>query len=199
MKTAFIVFAAALAVFSSRSVLAGNNIVGVAATFAADKFYRTCLKLDPWGLPTPDQMDRFEPLFTEDLTGMIEDARRHRNMLLRENPAGRLPWCEGNLFSSLRDGFTFYAVGVPVVLDDIATVPVHLEYRYQGHITRWIDVMVLQRSGRRWLVADIFLNAPWTLTSGTSLRARLWMSMQRDAFHAHQETVAASRASAGPS
>jgi hypothetical protein len=168
-----------------------DNVVGVAATFAADKFYRTCEKLDPRGLPTPDQMDRFEPLFSEDLTAMIEDVRQHRISLIRQNPAARLPWHEGNIFTSLRHGFTFYAVGVPVILDDTATVPVHLEYRYQGQTTRWIDVIVLHRSDRHWLVDDIFLNAPWALTSGASLRSRLWLSMHQDPFRSNPQTAAA--------
>jgi hypothetical protein len=136
-------------------------------------------------------MDRFAPLFTDDLTGMIDDARRHRNNLLRDNPAGTLPWREGNLFASLRQGFTFYAIGVPVLQDDdTATVPVHLEYRYQGRTTRWIDIIVLRRSGRRWLVEDIFLNAPWALTSGASLRSRLWMTMHQNPFRSNPETAA---------
>jgi hypothetical protein len=190
MKTALACFAAAVATLLPCRPARADNIVGVAATFAADKFYRTCLKLDPRGLPTPDQMDRFAALFSEELTGMIEDARKHRNQLLRENPAGRVPWGEGNLFASLRAGFTFYAVGVPVIQDDIATVPIHLEYHFQGHITRWIDVMVLQRSDRRWLVEDIFLNAPWALTSGASLRTRLWMLMHADDVRPGQQTAA---------
>jgi hypothetical protein len=198
MKTALAILGGMLVTLLPYAPCRADNIIGVAATFAADKFYRVCQTLDPRGLPTIDQMDRFAPLFTEDLTAMVEDVRRHRNNLVRENPTTKLPWREGNLFASLRRGFTFYAVGVPVILDDTATVPVHLEYRFQGQTTRWIDVIVLRRSDRHWLVDDIFLNAPWALTSGASLRSRLWLSMHQDPFRPNPETASAASPSSSP-
>lgn len=155
-------------------------MVGVAATFAANDFYRLCLKLDPAGLPTPQQMKRFAPLFTKELAWMIEDARTHREKLMRENPSARQPWRGGNLFTSLGEGITFYGIGYPVVQGDTATIPMDLGYREQGKVTRWIDVIVLRRSGRHWLVDDIFLNATWALTSGASLRTRLLLPMMQD-------------------
>src|SRR5688572_8554294 len=153
MKTAFIILAAMPLLFVPCRLSGADNPVGVAATFAANKFYRTCLKLEPRGLPTSDQMERFAPLFTNNLVGMIEDAGRHRTQLIRENPASRQPWRQGHLFVSLHQGFSFYAIGMPVMQDDnIATVPIHLEYHYRGDIARWLDVIVLVRSGRHWLV-----------------------------------------------
>ncbi len=187
MKRAFVILVAALAVLPSRSVLA-DKPVGVAVGFAVDKFYRTYQKLDPMGLPTYDQMKHFAPLFTTELNVMIEDARQHRSKLRRESPTSGLPWREGNLFASLRQGISFYGIGLPVILGDTATVPMHLEYHYQGQITRWIDVMVLQRFNRRWYVDDIFFNAPWALMSGASLRSRLWLPMQEVAAHKAEES-----------
>jgi hypothetical protein len=190
MKNAFMVLAVALAALPCRPVLA-DKPDAVAATFAANDFYRTCLKLDLRGLPTPCQMDRLASLFTPDLTRMIEDARRHRAGLIRENPAVRQPWRQGNLFTSLDRGFTFSAIGVPLVQDDIATVPVHLEYRAYGRVTRWFDMLVLVRSGRHWLVQDIFLNAPWPLTTGASLRTRLLMPMNEVTLSTAEEVASA--------
>ncbi len=193
----FVILAAGLAVVSPRSVLA-DKPDGVAVGFAVDKFYRTYQKLDPMGLPTYDQMKQFAPLFTAELNEMIEDARQHRNNLCRESPVQGQPWREGHLFASLRQGISFYGIGLPVILGDTATVPMHLEYHYQGQITRWIDVMVLERSGRHWLVDDIFFNAPWALMSGASLRSRLWLPMQEVAMRKGEEPAAPTPAAPVP-
>src|SRR5688572_17060217 len=172
MKKAYLILALALALVPARPAAA---IEGVGATFAANDFYRLCRQLEPRGLPTTDQMKRFAPLFTRELNGMIENARRHRSKLLRENPAAPQPWLwhQGTLFASLTQGFTYYFLGMPVIMHDTATIPVHLEYHHRGKIVRWIDIIILERSGRHWLVDDVFLNAPWPLTSGASLRSRL--------------------------
>src|SRR4051812_17747239 len=130
MKRACMIIAVALTALPWRLMIA-DNPEGAGAIFAADKFYRTFLKVDPSGLPSSEQMKRFAPLFTQELRGMIEDARSHRNKLIHENPAERLPY-PGNFFTSLNQGFTFYAVGMPVMMDSVATVPIHLEYHYQG-------------------------------------------------------------------
>ena len=190
MKRAFVILAAVLAALPSRQALA-DKPDGVAVGFAVDKFYRTYRKLDVMGLPTYDQMNQFAPLFTRELNVMIEDARQYRIKLRRESPTSGVPWREGNLFASLRQGISFYGIGLPMVLGDTATVPMHLEYHYQGQITRWIDVVVLERSGRHWLVDDIFFNAPWAMMSGASLRSRLWLPMQEVAMRKANETGSA--------
>jgi hypothetical protein len=48
---------------------------GVAAVFAANEFYRTCVKLEPQGLPSREEMKRLGPLMTRELRGMFEVAR----------------------------------------------------------------------------------------------------------------------------
>jgi hypothetical protein len=198
MKSALIILTAACSVLPWCAALA-DKPDGVAVGFAADKFYRTYLKLDPRGLPTYDQMKQFAPLFTAELNATIEDARRHREKLQRENPTAGPLWREGNLFASLRQGISFYGIGLPVILGDTATVPMQLEYHYQGQITRWIDVMVLERSGRYWLVDDIFFNAPWAMMSGASLRSRLWLPMNQVALSEDKEKAAEKPAPVAPS
>jgi hypothetical protein len=188
---------------------------GVAATFVAHEFYRTCAKLEPRGLPTSEQMKRFAPLFTRELTAMFHQARQQRSQQFRESsrhdhrtprddsphplahvgtrldgvpPTPPIAWRQGNLFTSLSDrSVSFFSIGFPVIHGDTATVPIHLEHHEQGRVTRWIDVLVLERhpnnprhgrSAKDWFVADLFFNAPWPLDSGASLRSRLWTPLQ---------------------
>jgi hypothetical protein len=174
MKTALIALGVAVAALSCRPALA-DIPDGVAATFVVDKFYRTCLKIDPIGFPTVPEMRRLAPLFSRDLNTMIAQARSFQSKLVRLDRGTKGTWRTANVFTSLPAGFDYYGIGLAIIQDDIATVPVHLEYHHQGRIVRWLDVVVLERygSGRNWRVVDIYLNAPFAFANGASLRARL--------------------------
>jgi hypothetical protein len=174
MKTTFVALLAAVAALSCRPALA-DIPDGVAATYVVDKFYRTCLKIDPIGFPTVSQMKRLAPIFSRDLNEMIAQARGTQRALVRLDRETSGNWRTANVFTSLPAGFDYYGIGLAVIQGDIATVPVHLEHHHQGRIVRWLDVVVLERhgSGRNWRVVDIYLNAPFAFANGASLRARL--------------------------
>jgi hypothetical protein len=158
------------------SVLAiapARDAAGSTAKDAANRFYRAYLKLNPRGLPTDEEMKTFAPLFSRELIDAISNASRVQAKFIHEHPDEKPPWIEGNLFASLYEGVSYFSLGAPTFNDDKASIPVYLEYREKKTVTRWIDVLILQREGKEWRVWDIFLNAPWSFRSGPSLRALL--------------------------
>ena len=140
---------------------------------AADKFYRTYLKLNIRGLPTSKQLKTLSPLITPDLNDLFEAAGNTQAKFLREHPDEKPPWADGDLFTSLFEGAQSFRVGRPTVHADRTEVPVHLTYRQGGSTTRWSDVLVLVHRKNRWLVWDILLKGEWAFKSGHSLRANL--------------------------
>jgi hypothetical protein len=142
-------------------------------TRAANKFYRTYLKLKIRGLPNDKQMKVLSPLITRDLKELFESARSSQTRFIQEHPDEKPPWTDGDLFTSLFEGAQSFRLGRPIVRGDRTEVPVQLVYHEGGSSTRWSDVLVLVRTRNRWLVWDILLKGEWSFKSGASLRAVL--------------------------
>jgi len=142
-------------------------------TRAADKFYRTYLRLQIRGLPNDQQLKALSPLIAPDLKELLESARSTQAKFIQEHPDEKPPWADGDLFTSLFEGAQSFRLGRATVQGDRRQVPVYLVYRQGGSTTRWSDELVLVRSGNRWLVSDILLKGEWAFKSGSSLRAIL--------------------------
>jgi hypothetical protein len=143
------------------------------ATQAANRFYRTYLKLKILGLPNSEQMKTLTPLITPDLNGLFEAARKTQAQFIKDHPDEKPPWADGDLFTSLFEGAQSFRLGRPTANGDRVEVPVHLTYHQGGSTTRWSDVIVLVRDKNRWLVSDILLKGEWAFKSGDSLRKNL--------------------------
>lgn len=143
------------------------------ATQAANRFYRTYLKLKILGLPNSEHMKALTPLITEDLNDLFEAARKTQAQFIKDHPDEKPPWADGDLFTSLFEGAQSFRLGRPTANGDRVEVPVHLAYHQGGSTTRWSDVIVLVRDKNRWLVSDILLKGEWAFKSGDSLRKNL--------------------------
>lgn len=143
------------------------------ATQAANRFYRTYLKLKILGLPNSEQMKALTPLITADLNDLFEAARKTQAQFIKDHPDEKPPWADGDLFTSLFEGAQSFRLGRPTANGDRVEFPVHLAYHQGGSTTRWSDVIVLVRDKNRWLVSDILLKGEWAFKSGDSLRKNL--------------------------
>lgn len=143
------------------------------STRAAEKFYRTYLKLKINGLPNDHQLTILSPLITSDLKSLLVTARQIQAKYNQEHPDEKPPWADGDLFSSLFEGAQSFRIGRATRRGDTAEVPVQLKYEQGSSTTRWSDVLVLVRRGNRWLVSDILLKGEWAFKSGDSLRSVL--------------------------
>ena len=143
------------------------------ATQAANRFYRTYLKLKILGLPNSEQMKARTPLITPDLNDLFEAARKTQAQFIKDHPDEKPPWADGDLFTSLFEGAQSFKLGRPTANGDRVEIPVQLAYHQGGSTTRWSDVIVLVRDKNRWLVSDILLKGEWAFKSGDSLRKNL--------------------------
>ncbi len=137
------------------------------------RFYRTYLKLKVSGLPDARQYKALSPLLSPDLRRLLEAARLEQAVAFRERPDEKGPWSDGDLFTSLHEGAQSFRIGRPTARGNYAYVPVYLEYRGGGAISRWHDTLVLIRTREGWRVWDILLNGDWQFKSGNSLRSVL--------------------------
>lgn len=151
----------------------GEELAKPSAGEVAQRFYQTCLKLQPRGLPTEEQMPSLAPLLSAELMELLASARRQQQAFQREHPGEKPPWIEGNLFASCYEGVSSFCLGAASFNQDKASIPVYLTYREGAEEVRWIDVVVLERTGTEWRVWDIFLTAPWEFRPGPSLQAVL--------------------------
>lgn len=65
-------------------------------------------------------------------------------------------WCvEGEVFCDNWEGITHYSVGKARMENGRWTVEANLEYVEGGKSYPWTDILVLERAGEKWVVADI--------------------------------------------
>jgi len=140
---------------------------------AANRFYRTYLKLRVRGLPNKRQRKVLWPLFAPDLRQMFDAAEREQTKFSRENPGEKPPWCEGDLFSSLFEGAQAFTLGDPKLSGDRIYVPVNLIFRDKTDTACWTDTLVLLNRNGHWLISDILFNGDWPFKTGDSLRGVL--------------------------
>lgn len=84
----------------------------------------------------------------------------------------KLPLTEGSIFISCYEGCTTHLVGKAIVLGDTARVPVVMKHFEQGEPYGWVDMAVLRRVGKVWLLDEVVFDAG---ASDGSLREHLSM------------------------
>jgi hypothetical protein len=168
MKTLF-TFTFCLILFVATPLEAATACSSSAQEFA-DRFYRTVLNLQIRGLPTESQMKTLSPFLSDDLVVRIESARKEQARFIKEHPDEKPPWIEGDLFSSLFEGFTSYNVGSPKKHENDFAIPIKLQYHENKTVLRWEDLLILNCVKGEWKVWDILFNGKWEFKSGESLR-----------------------------
>ena len=143
----------------------------------------------PSGAPTDAQRLTLAPLLTAELTGLLQRADAARSAARVAAPGEKPPLTDGDLFSSLFEGPTAFAVGKAVSaaaatggrLGDLQ-VPVDLRHTIDpaaggGEPAIWTDTVLLREENGRFVVADIAFGGGWDFANkGTmvaSLRAGL--------------------------
>jgi len=160
-----------LLVFPNIEVLAAEKPLPSSSQSFADRFYRTLSDLKVSGLPSDAQLKTLSPFLSSELIGLFEKAKREQSRSIRSNPGDKPPWIEGDLFSSLFEGFTSYKVGNPQDHDEGLALPIKLEYGpKKPKEVRWTDHLILERTNGEWKVANIIFKAKWEFKSGSSLK-----------------------------
>jgi hypothetical protein len=72
-----------------------------------------------------------------------------------KNPV-KPPWCaEGDVFCSVYEGLSHFAIGRATRVGGRLFVDAHLELVYSGESSTWTDRILLEQAGGSWVIADI--------------------------------------------
>jgi len=137
----------------------------------------------PSGAPTDAQRAVLAPLLSAELTGLLQRADAARSAARAAAPSEKTPFTDGDLFSSLFQGPTGFAVGAPVSgayvpggrLGDVR-VPVTLTRAADpagGKATTWTDTVLLREENGRFVVADIAFGGDWDFANKGSMISAL--------------------------
>lgn len=131
-------------------------------------FYELCIKERVTGLPTDDQFESMREMLSDDILGLLADARMEQAEFARENPDEKPPWIEGDLFSSLFEGPTSFTVGAAVIEGDRATLTVSFadDGTDDGKPFEWKDdVLLIIDVNNEWKIDDIEYRGAWDFAS----------------------------------
>lgn len=139
--------------------------------------------LRPSGAPTDAQRMSLAPLLSSELTGLLQRADAARSTARAAAPTEKPPFTDGDLFSSLFEGPTAYAVGKAVSgadapggrLGDLR-VPVtlsHVTDAAAGRSVTWTDTVLLREENGRFVVADIAFGGDWDFANKGSMVSAL--------------------------
>lgn len=140
---------------------------------AASRFYGRLREYQVNGLPEGKASKALEPLMTPELAADFRAAKAEQAAFMKKNPDEKPPWIEGDLFSSLFEGFQWFTAGKARVKGDRAEVPMQLRYSGSGDTVRWTDTLVLRRGEKGWLVDDVKYGGNWPFASHGTLKQAL--------------------------
>ena len=127
---------------------------------AAERFYATYLTLPrTGGIPDAAARVRYAPLMSPRLTKLIADAAAAQTRFLRNN-RNAPPLIEGDLFSSLFEGFSQFKIGTCTGEGNSGQCGVALTFvaARQKPVT-WTDSVMLVNTPSGWKVDDIAYKA----------------------------------------
>ena len=121
------------------------------------------------GTPDAEQLEAMAPYISEELRGLLENAREEYDRGKGRSKDRRRLLGESDLFSSMFDGPTSFSMGDVETQGDEHVVPVRFMSGRQLPAINWIDrVRVVQENGH-YVVADVEYANHWSLGSNATL------------------------------
>lgn len=139
----------------------------------ARRFYSELKRHQVSGLPDGEAWESIRPMLSPALVKGLEGARKEQEDYMKKFPDEKPPWIEGDLFSSLFEGFQTFTAKPAKIAGEKAEVPIEFVYTYQGETTRWTDTLLLKRSESGWLVDDVRYGATWDFANQGTLQEAL--------------------------
>lgn len=139
----------------------------------ARRFYSELKRHQVTGLPDGEAWDSIRPMLSAPLAAALGAAKKEQEDFMRKFPDEKPPFIEGDLFSSLFEGFQTFTVKPAKTGADKAEIPVEFVYTYQGEKTVWTDTLILKRAESGWMVDDVRYGATWDFANKGTLQEAL--------------------------
>ena len=129
----------------------------------AAQFYAAYVRLHPSGIPNARTRTRLMPFLTQRLYALLQEGERAETRYAEATKHESPPIVEGDMFTSLFEGATSYAMGACMQTGEMtATCTVSLTYKSEGQPdTNWTDTVMLVREERRFRVDEIEYGGTW--------------------------------------
>ena len=160
-------------------MLAGSLIAETAAPAPADVvggFYAVYQPMDRYGLPSPENLAKLQPYLSSGLLSLLAEARREQETFAKEHPDEKPPFVDGDLFSSLFEGFRTFSIGKSEqIAEGRWRVPVSLSYweLSEKEAVKWSDSAIVMREGDRLVIDDFEFGGDWDFAQKGTLRENL--------------------------
>lgn len=121
-------------------------------------------KLAFTGLPKPAQLKALTSHLSPRLTDLIRRARTAQEQYIERYPEETPPLVDEDLFSSLFEGATAFAIGETAMEGNRATVLVQFTYkdsRAESESVTWKDRYLLVKVGSKWQIEDVEYLGDW--------------------------------------
>ena len=132
-------------------------------------FYKQRLALNFSGAPTPQQLQALSPYLSQHLQALLERAWQKRERDRARAPDEKPAFAEGDLFSSLFEGPTSFAIAGNEVLVHEYAVTV----RFKHEETTWKDTVRLANKQGRVVIVDIEYGGDWPFAAKGTLVSAL--------------------------
>lgn len=155
---------------SFRKLLAAMSIVTLLASCGSnattpvgvvERFYTVRIESQTTGAPSAEELKKFAPYLSEELRGLLEQARKRQDDEAAAAPGDKPSFADGDLFSSLFEGPDSFKVGADEATGDLHRVSVQLAYDRQQPVVSWTDKAVVKIENGKAVIADIEYGGNW--------------------------------------
>ncbi len=119
------------------------------------QFYRIHLHNNAPGLPSEEELKQFKPLLSHSLHALLTQAETAEVRYHAVAGPHAAPLLEGDLFTSLYEGATSFAVQSCDSDEARSACQVALRYQKDGADESWNDKILLVREEQQWRIDDI--------------------------------------------
>lgn len=172
-------FAATVALSTLTAVAACRPSAPSSPSESAAQFYTLLDGLGVRGVPDSLALDAVAPYLDSTLLGLLTDARHTRDDFRRRFPSDKPPFVDGDMFSSLFEGNTSFAIRSTVARGDTTMVVMAFTNSMQPPTVAWTDTLVVVPRANpapmspQFVIADLRYGASWDFANRGSMVASL--------------------------
>jgi hypothetical protein len=146
---------------------------------SAAQFYTLLDGLGVRGVPDSLALDAVAPYLDSTLLSLLTDARHTRDDFRRRFPSDKPPFVDGDMFSSLFEGNTSFAIRSTAARGDTTMVVMAFTNSMQPPTVAWTDTLVVVPRANpapmspQFVIADLRYGAGWDFANRGSMVASL--------------------------